>query len=92
MKRLGMCLALSLFCEMGYASWFTKKEVDGKAPSSFRAGVRHIEGKGIGYTKGYTTFEFFLRRPLLGSIMIGFRLWMQGRMFLIMGDGRQILE
>lgn len=59
MKRLGMCLALSLFCEMGYASWFTKKEVDGKAPSSFRAGVRHIEGKGIGYTKGYTTFEFF---------------------------------
>lgn len=31
-----------------------------RSPSPMHAGVRHIEGKGIGYQKGYTTAELFL--------------------------------
>lgn len=30
---------------------------------SMRVGVRHIEGRGIGYTNGYTTLEAFLAAP-----------------------------
>lgn len=31
----------------------------GKTPSPYRATVRHIEGKGIGYNKGYTSVDLF---------------------------------
>ncbi|MBI2742333.1 MAG: inverse autotransporter beta domain-containing protein [Chlamydiales bacterium] len=39
------------------------------APQHMRLGARHIEGKGIGYKKGYTTIEgFFARDPAKGCI------------------------
>jgi hypothetical protein len=31
----------------------------GKAPRAMRASVRHIEGQGVGYDMGYTSFDFF---------------------------------
>ncbi len=35
----------------------------GTIPSPYRATVRHIEGKGIGYTKGYTSIDLFVAPP-----------------------------
>lgn len=38
-------------------------------PRMAQIGVRHIEGKGIGYDQGYSTFELFIR-PWAGSYSI----------------------
>ncbi len=35
----------------------------GETPSPYRASIRHIEGKGVGYNLGYTSLDLFLAPP-----------------------------
>ncbi len=66
-KTLFLTLSLLSVSSMGLAvprCCLPKRSLDcGEAPPSYRAAARHIEGKGIGYTKGYTTVELFAAPP-----------------------------
>ena len=41
----------------------SRAEDCGSGPKSMRITARHIEGRGVGYTQGYSTLEMFLAPP-----------------------------
>lgn len=63
-------LSFVCFTASGFADASPEVKSDDLAPRHMRAGVRHIEGKGIGYRKGYTTVEgFFAADPSTMCVM-----------------------
>jgi hypothetical protein len=55
-KTLTSLFALSSFTLITYAD----ENSCGETIKSMRTSIRHIEGKGVGYTLGYTSFDLFL--------------------------------
>jgi hypothetical protein len=51
-------LALSSLSLVSYA----EERTCGQAPKAMRTSIRHIEGKGVGYSQGYTSFDLFLHQ------------------------------
>ncbi len=66
-----MFSSLVLFTACAYSDSGTD-ECCGLSPRPQRAGVRHIEGKGIGYGKGYTSLDLFLGKRLANDAYFPF--------------------
>ena len=58
MLKKSLFASLLCFTSLSFAGRAAPKDC-GDGPQPYRLGVRHIEGNGIGYNRGYTTFEGF---------------------------------
>ncbi len=68
----------------------------GVSPRPYQAGMRHIEGKGIGYTKGYTSLNLFLAPSILRNPIVPFldgriHVFNNGRLATNLGAGLRFI-